>query len=62
MLIIKIENQKNIETALKTLKSKVQKTKLIRELRERKEFIKPSIKKRNTKLKAIYVNKLKATL
>lgn len=57
MLIIKI--QKNIETALKAYKSKVQKTKQIQQLRERQEFVKPSVKKRNQVQKAVYVQKIK---
>lgn len=59
MLIVKIENGKNIDSALKILKSKVQKTKLIQELRSRKEYVKPSITKRKVKLNAVYVSKMK---
>lgn len=55
MLIIEIKNEKSIESALRTYKQKVQKTKQIQNLRERKEFVKPSVKKRDEKLKAIYV-------
>ena len=53
MLIVKVE--KNIESALKVYKSKVQKTKQIQKLRARQEFVKPSVKKRAQKLKAVYV-------
>lgn len=59
MLIVKIENGKNIDSALKIFKSKVQKTKLIQELRSRKEYVKPSITKRKVKLNAVYVGKMK---
>ncbi len=45
MLIINIKNG-NIEFALKEYKRKVQKSKQIEELRERKEFTKKSVKKR----------------
>lgn len=54
MLIIK---EKSIDAALRALKFKVQRTKLIQQLRNRKEFIKPSVEKRKTKLKAIYGEK-----
>lgn len=54
MLIVKVENQ-NIEKALKTLKGKVIKTKQNEFLRERLEFEKKSVWKRNKKLKAKYV-------
>jgi small subunit ribosomal protein S21 len=57
MLIIEVT--KNIEIALKIYKSKVQKTKQIQKLRERQEFVKPSVKKRSKILKAEYVQKLK---
>jgi small subunit ribosomal protein S21 len=54
MLIIEIGKNENIERALKTLKSKVMKTKQQKTLFERKEYVKPSVKKRTQKLKAIY--------
>jgi small subunit ribosomal protein S21 len=53
MLISKVENG-NIEKALKNLKRKVFSTKQTQELRERKEFIKPSIKKREIMTNAKY--------
>lgn len=56
MLIIKVKN-KNIEAALKNYKYKVYKTKQIQNLNENKEYIKDSVKKREEKKKAIYVNK-----
>lgn len=59
MLIIEIENGKNLEKALKQLKSKVIKTKQNQILTERKEYIKKSVKKRSQILKAIYVQKKK---
>ena len=55
MIIINLEKEKNIETALRTYKNKVQKTKQIQKLRERQVFIKPSVKKRTDRLKAIYL-------
>lgn len=59
MIIIDLKKEKNLETALKTLKNKVQRTKLIVELRDRKEFTKPSVEKRKSKQKAIYTQKIK---
>lgn len=58
MLIIEIGRNENIEKALKTLKSKVMKTKQQKKLFERKEFVKPSVKKRTQKLKAIYTQQM----
>lgn len=40
------ESQKNVEKALKEYKNKVFKLKITQELRDRKEFLKPSVKKR----------------
>lgn len=55
MIVIDLSKEKSIETALKTYKSKVQKTKQVQQLRERQVFVKPSVKKRTEKLKAVYV-------
>ena len=54
MLIVKLEKGKKIDQALKELKGKVIKTKLKKELREREQFTKKSVKKREAKQKAIY--------
>ena len=55
MIIIDFSKEKTIESALRTYKSKIQKTKQIQKLRAREEFVKPSVKKRAQKLKAVYV-------
>lgn len=57
MLIVEVT--KNIESALKVYKNKVMKTRQIQKLRERQEFVKPSVKKRDMILKAKYVQKIK---
>jgi small subunit ribosomal protein S21 len=59
MLIVNVDNNTPIEKALKLFKSKVIKTKLMSELRNRKNFSKPSVIKRNEKNKAIYSDKFK---
>lgn len=56
MLIIKIGKKENINQALKRFKRKVSKSKVMKEIRERKNFMKPSMKKRVKKLKAINTN------
>ena len=53
MLITNVENG-NIEKALKILKRKVFSTKQLQNLRDRKEFEKPSIVKRKMVSKAKY--------
>lgn len=57
MIIIQIDKNNNIEKALKTLKSKVIKTKQNQILFDKKEFTKPSVKKRLALQKAIYTQK-----
>jgi hypothetical protein len=61
MLIVEI-NKDGIEKALKTLKSKVIKTKQNQILFDKKEFVKKSVVKRNQKLKASYIQKKKDNL
>lgn len=48
-----------IEKALKQFKRKCNNTKLIKEMRKRQEFTKPSVVARTKKLKAKYVQKLR---
>ena len=59
MIIIDVTKEKNIESALRAYKQKVQKTKQIQKLRARQEFVKPSVNKRKEVLKAIYVQQKK---
>lgn len=58
MLIIDVKKG-NIEKALKMLKRKVIRTKLLKEVRERKQHVKPSVKKRLQKQKAVYIQRMK---
>lgn len=58
MIIVPVKEGENIERALKRFKRKFEKTGAIRELRARKNFVKPSIKKRDQMAKAIYVQHL----
>ena len=59
MLIFKLDTNTSIEKALKQFKSKVIKTKLMSELRNRKEFTKKSINRRTEINKAKYVQQRK---
>lgn len=54
MLIIPVKDGENIERALKKYKKKFDRTKVLRELRKRKTYIKPTVERRTEKLKAIY--------
>ena len=59
MIIVPVKEGDNIEKALKKFKRKFEKTGAIRELRARKNFEKPSVRKRIVKQKAIYVQHLR---
>ncbi len=59
MIIVPIKEGENIEKALKKFKRKFEKTGAVREMRARKNFEKPSVKKRMALQKAIYVQKLR---
>ena len=59
MIIVPIKEGENIERALKKFKRKFEKTGAVREMRNRKNFEKPSVKKRMVLQKAIYVQQLR---
>jgi small subunit ribosomal protein S21 len=61
MLIIPVKEGENIERALKKYKKKYDKTGVMKELRTRKEFVKPSVINRQGKIKAAYVQKLRSS-
>jgi small subunit ribosomal protein S21 len=58
MIVIPIKEGENIERALKKFKRKFEKTGVVKELRTRQAFTKPSVVKRQQKLKAIYIQQL----
>ena len=55
MLIIPVKEGENIERAIKRYKKKFDRTKVMRQLRGRREFVKPSISNRHMKIKAAYL-------
>lgn len=59
MIIIDLSKEKSIDSALRTYKNKVQRTKQIQQLRDRQVYVKPSVLRREEVLKATYVQKLK---
>lgn len=59
MIIVPIKEGESIDRALKKYKRKFEKTGVVKELRERQKYTKPSIKNRQEKLKAIYVQQLR---
>ena len=59
MIIIPVKEGEAIERALKRFKRKFDKTGAMRQLRARKEFIKPSVKRRKQMIKAAYIQQLR---
>ena len=59
MLIIPVKDGENIDRALKRFKRKFDKTGGMRQLRVRKEFVKPSVRHRDKIKKAAYIQRLR---
>ena len=57
MIKINILKYKSLDQALKAYKQKHNKIGIVKELRERQEFEKPSVTRRKEKLKAVYKEK-----
>ncbi|MGL4228692.1 MAG: 30S ribosomal protein S21 [Tannerellaceae bacterium] len=58
MIVVPLKEGENIEKALKKFKRKFEKTGVVKELRSRQAFIKPSVSKRKKMIKAAYVQQL----
>lgn len=59
MLIIPVKEGESIERSLKKFKRKFEKTGTMRQLRNRKQYEKPSVTRRKEIKKAAYVQKLR---
>ena len=59
MLIIPIKDGENIDRALKRFKRKFDKTGAMKQLRTRKQYVKPSVKHRQKIQKAQYIQRLR---
>ncbi|MGI6243348.1 MAG: 30S ribosomal protein S21 [Prevotella sp.] len=59
MIIVPVKDGENIERALKKFKRKFERTGVIKELRARQQYDKPSVLKRLKMQHAIYVQKLR---
>lgn len=58
MIIIPVKEGENIDRALKKFKRKFEKTGVIKELRVRQVYRKPSVIKREEKISAVYRQKM----
>ncbi|MCM1005606.1 MAG: 30S ribosomal protein S21 [Prevotella sp.] len=59
MIIVPVKEGENIEKALKKFKRKYERTGIVKELRSRQAFEKPSVTNRKKMIKAVYVQKLR---
>jgi small subunit ribosomal protein S21 len=59
MIIVNIKDNESIDRALKRFKKKFEKTGVLRELRGRQAFTKPSVTRREEILKAAYIQKIR---
>ena len=57
MLIIPVKEGESIDRALKRFKRKFDRTGKLKSLRERKAYIKPSVRQRDKLIKAAYVQR-----
>ena len=60
MIVVNVKENESIDRALKRFKKKFEKTGVLKELRSRTFYVKPSIKNRAVKLKAAYRQKMYA--
>ena len=58
MIIVNVKENESIDKALKRFKKKFERTGVLREIRSRSYYEKPSIKKRDEKIKAAYRQKM----
>ena len=59
MIIVQVKEGENIERALKKFKRKFERTGIVKELRSRQAFEKPSVANRKKMMKAVYVQQLR---
>ena len=59
MIVVPVKEGENIERSLKKFKRKFEKTGVVRELRRRQQYDKPSVLKRLEREHAIYVQKVR---
>ena len=58
MIVVQVKDSENIERALKRFKRKYERTGVVKELRRRQAFVKPSVQKRKQKQRAVYVQRI----
>ena len=59
MLIVNVKENESIDRALKRFKKRFEKTRVLKELRTRTHYTKPSIRRRDELIKARYIQKIR---
>jgi len=59
MILVPIKEGENIDKALKKLKKKFERMGIVKELRNRSKFTKPSVVNREQRIKAAYIQHLR---
>ncbi len=59
MLVITVKENESIDKALKRFKKKFERTGVLRELRRRSAFTKPSVARRNEVIRAVYKQQMR---
>lgn len=59
MIIVKVKEGENIDRALRRFKRKFERTGVIKEIRSRQAYKKPSERKREQMQKAVYIEQIK---
>ena len=57
MIVVNVKENESIDKALKRFKKKFEKTGVLKELRSRTSYEKPSVRRRNEVIRAIYREK-----
>jgi len=60
MLLVKVKDNESIDKALKRFKKKFEQTKVLRQVRARAYYIKPSVERRTRRIKAAYKQEMYA--
>jgi small subunit ribosomal protein S21 len=58
MIFVQVKDNEPIERALKRFKKKIDKVKVLKEVRARRYYVKPSVRRREEKIKAIYKQRM----
>lgn len=59
MIVVNVKENESIDKALKRFKKKFEKTGVLREVRSRQHFTKPSVRRRDQIIRASYIQRLR---